>query len=245
MQEIFKPIQIFSLEDLYEVSNFGNVRSLIPNRYKTKNTVKKKKPILLKPNDRGQVSLTARNGDKYKEKVNRLVAKAFIQSDDTFYRVENKDKNIMNNHVDNIVLIPSKRDMTKTQRLEERLERNNSIYNDFMSGMSIPDLSAKYDITKSNISYKLSDLMASKKGQNKELPKDNSFMIEVFNSNIKKNINEITLKDLSDCEKQYIKECAKNEVTFESHRSIPLHSKLKARNRFSGLIFYSDEIIGE
>lgn len=86
--EEYKEIKGF--ED-YQVSNYGNVKSLITNR-------------ILRPsktNNYYKVTL-CKNGEIYYKRVNRLVAEAFIPNPDNLPCVNHKDENKFNNHVDNL-----------------------------------------------------------------------------------------------------------------------------------------------
>ena len=94
MKEIWKPV--VGWETLYEVSNFGNIRTL---HYK--------QPYLMHPiTDRKgykRVSFVLPNSKKYKRYgVHRVVAEAFIPNPDNLPCVNHKDENKQNNHVDNL-----------------------------------------------------------------------------------------------------------------------------------------------
>lgn len=92
--EIWKPIPDF--EDLYEVSNYGNVRSLC-NRYG--------KNIILKQgvNSRGYNIVTlCRKGRQKSVNVHRLVASVFIPNPDSLPCVNHKDEDKTNNNVNNL-----------------------------------------------------------------------------------------------------------------------------------------------
>ena len=103
--EIWKPIK--NWEDLYEVSNFGRVRSkdrvvnrivkgkIIPTKYTGK--------ILSSHLNRGYEYTTLTNYPTKKPvKVHRLVAEAFIPNPDNLPQVNHKDENKENNCVDNL-----------------------------------------------------------------------------------------------------------------------------------------------
>jgi hypothetical protein len=88
MNEEWKPIENY--EDLYWVSNFGNVKS------KRKN---KKLSINL---DGYYVVNLSKNGKSKIFNVHRLVAKAFISNPNNLPQVNHKDENKLNNNVDNL-----------------------------------------------------------------------------------------------------------------------------------------------
>jgi hypothetical protein len=88
--EIWKDIENY--ENLYQVSNFGNVRSIRSN-------------ILLKPNIKKngyyRVSLS-KNGIVKESNIHQLVANAFIQNTFSKPTINHKDLNKLNNHVENL-----------------------------------------------------------------------------------------------------------------------------------------------
>lgn len=93
--EIWK--DIYEYEGLYQVSNFGNVRSLPRNKVKGKllNQEKTRNNYL-------RVSLS-KDGKTQHMLVHRLVAYAFIPNDDLFKTdINHIDENTMNNNVNNL-----------------------------------------------------------------------------------------------------------------------------------------------
>lgn len=87
--EIFRKIKDF--EEEYEVSNYGNVKSL-----------KNGKEIIMKPSiDTSGYFFVGlyKNKKTYKKKIHRLVAEAFIPNPDNLPCVNHKDENKLNNFV--------------------------------------------------------------------------------------------------------------------------------------------------
>ena len=99
MNEIWKDIPDF--EGLYQVSNLGNVKSLIGWNKKTKQYEKRKK-ILLPVN--GEYKKVCLSKDKKKKtmSVHRIVANVFIPNPNNLPQVNHKDENKYNNCVDNL-----------------------------------------------------------------------------------------------------------------------------------------------
>ena len=105
MEEIWKDIIIvkngesFNFTGKYQVSNYGNVRSL---RYRGQNGLVKK----LKPGHDGRgypyVVLTSDDGSQDNFKIHRLVATMFIPNPDNLPIVNHKDEDKCNNNVDNL-----------------------------------------------------------------------------------------------------------------------------------------------
>ena len=92
-QEQWKPIPKYN--GMYDVSNHGRVRS----HYRGRLTIKKQRI-----NDFGYcvVFLHGENNKRICERVNRLVALAFIPNPDNLSDVNHKDMNKLNNHMSNL-----------------------------------------------------------------------------------------------------------------------------------------------
>ena len=107
MQEIWKDIEGF--EGLYQVSNYGRVKSLdrvseyySKAGYYSKRAVKGRiLSIASNPAGYRQVIL-CKQGEHTQVMIHRLVAKTFLPNPDLLPEVNHKDENKSNNHVDNL-----------------------------------------------------------------------------------------------------------------------------------------------
>ena len=104
--EIWKDIK--GWENLYQVSNYGRVRSLdrevVQNNNGTEVTMKYKGKIL-KPSvsSQGYVRVVLQNKDyKINYSVHRLVAQAFLPNSNNLEEVNHIDENSLNNNVNNL-----------------------------------------------------------------------------------------------------------------------------------------------
>ena len=86
MEEIWKDVKGY--EGLYQVSNFGNVKSLIRNK------------ILRLSNSHNGYRLVSLQRKTFR--VHRLVAEAFLDNTEKLPFVNHKDENKQNNNVDNL-----------------------------------------------------------------------------------------------------------------------------------------------
>lgn len=98
MQEIWKDIEEF--EGLYQVSNFGRVKS-----FRQSSRFGKPKEFILKPTliNSGYHVVTLYSKNKRKKiQVHRLVAITFIPNPENFPCVNHKDENKLNNNLENL-----------------------------------------------------------------------------------------------------------------------------------------------
>lgn len=102
--EIWKDVATF--EGLYQVSNFGNVRSVTRTitRSDGKVYVKQGKQLKSFVTNRGYeyVMLNDRNRKQHLKTVHRLVAQAFVDNPDNLAVVNHKDENKLNNAASNL-----------------------------------------------------------------------------------------------------------------------------------------------
>lgn len=101
--EIWKPIVIkqndvlYNFTGLYEVSNYGNIRSLNYNH------TKKIKELTPKPDNGGYLRIGLhKNGKQVNCLVHRIVAQVFLENPNNLPEVNHKDENKENNNVENL-----------------------------------------------------------------------------------------------------------------------------------------------
>ena len=102
MTEIWK--DVLGYEGLYQISNFGRVKSLPRTVRKRHGTGVRKEKILqggIYPNGYKFVCL-CESGEKKMKMIHRLVAEAFISNPLNFPTVNHIDGNKLNNHVENL-----------------------------------------------------------------------------------------------------------------------------------------------
>jgi hypothetical protein len=110
MKEEFRDIKDY--ENLYQISNFGKVKSL-ERIIKNNGGLYHKKEIILTPvNSRDYPCVgLSKNGKSTLSKIHRLVAEAFIPNPQNKKTVNHKDGNKLNNYVWNLEWATSKEQM--------------------------------------------------------------------------------------------------------------------------------------
>lgn len=111
MNEVWKPVKGY--EDLYEVSNYGRVRSVdhyttVVQKSRTYNIFRKGQVLTPKPRHHGYlaVPLYGRGGHATRNmrsfSVHRLVAEAFVENPNGYTEVNHKDEDKTNNRAENL-----------------------------------------------------------------------------------------------------------------------------------------------
>lgn len=117
MKEIFKPIKGY--EGFYEISNYGNVKSLL-NRY-----TKTKQVFIMQQdeNPKGYKRVELSKPTKGKKLVHRLVAETFIPNNSVDKNVVNhKDNNPRNNYVENLEWVTQSENLQHAQKQKRLTE---------------------------------------------------------------------------------------------------------------------------
>lgn len=113
MEEIWKDIQNY--EGIYQISNFGNIKSC--------NGLRKL------DNSNGYSKLTLNlNSKKRKFYAHRLVAIHFIPNQNNLPQVNHKDGNKFNNHVDNLEWVSRSENMCHANKLIEKSSIYTGVY---------------------------------------------------------------------------------------------------------------------
>ena len=115
MIEIFKDIEGY--EGLYQISNYGNVKSLGNCKYKKDKILK-----YSKDKDGYLYVGLCKNGKHKYIKIHRLVAEAFIENPNNYQQVNHKDEDKTNNHVTNLEWCTPKYNSNYGTRIQRVIE---------------------------------------------------------------------------------------------------------------------------
>lgn len=161
MEEIWKDIKDF--EGLYQVSNYGNVKSIDRKIIEKNNDIQFWKGKKLKPFNNGNNYLTVhlkKDGKRYVKYIHRLVAETFIGNIKN-KDVNHKDFNRKNNNINNLEICSRKENILysknngkyekvyiqKVQKTKERYnELKEDIIKDMENGLSIRKIEKKYNV---------------------------------------------------------------------------------------------------
>lgn len=102
--EIFK--DIYGYEGLYQISNFGNVKSADRERLGRGGSIRKCPGRILKPkiNNKGYYQVDLFNSENKSKRflIHRLVAETFLDNSNNYDQINHIDNDHTNNHVDNL-----------------------------------------------------------------------------------------------------------------------------------------------
>lgn len=127
-KEEWKPIKGY--EGLYEISNFGRVKSLVGwngHKYVKREKILAPYKQQTNPNYSRSVVKLKKNGKGKEFKVHRLVAKAFIPNPKNYKVINHKDGNPLNNKVNNLEWCTQKMNIKHALENELKVNRINTI----------------------------------------------------------------------------------------------------------------------
>ena len=117
-------------EGLYEISNFGRVKSLVGwngHKYVKREKILAPYKQQTNPNYSRSVVKLKKNGKGKEFKVHRLVAKAFIPNPKNYKVINHKDGNPLNNKVNNLEWCTQKMNIKHALENELKVNRINTI----------------------------------------------------------------------------------------------------------------------
>lgn len=150
-QELWKDIEGY--EGLYQISNFGNVKSL---NYRRTGREKILQPLYHRSEilavNRKFVRLS-KNGIMKNKSISRMVAKAFVPGYEPGLVVHHKDNNPLNNVYTNLAWV------TQTENLRpeniiyhtKKIQRNQEIFKLIDDGIRYKDIAAKFGLSEISI----------------------------------------------------------------------------------------------
>lgn len=154
IKEVWKNIDGY---DHYQVSSFGNVRSLPRYVYEIGGKRRMKKGIILAQSNTStgykKVELVDELGNKKSYKVHRLVAQAFIPNYEDKPNINHKDTNPHNNNVSNLEWCTQKENVEHSinvgnKKYARDFIDHNELIHDYLNGMGTSDIAAKHNTCK-------------------------------------------------------------------------------------------------
>ena len=151
-KEYWKPV--LDYEGLYEVSNWGRVKSL--------NYIHSGKEKILKPvtTKNGYLRVVlCKNGKKKTFLVHRLVAEAFIPNPNNLPQVNHKDENKLNNNVENLEFCDNKYNSNFGTRNERIIAKNTNgkrskkVYQYTLDGQFVREWESTSDCGRNGYNY--------------------------------------------------------------------------------------------
>lgn len=100
MEEIWKDVPNY--EGIYQISNYGRVKSFRAYNSYTKKYYKREKILNTKIDTNGYYVVSLCNKNQKYFRIHRLVAKVFIPNPNNYPIINHKDENKLNNRVDNL-----------------------------------------------------------------------------------------------------------------------------------------------
>ena len=149
--EIWKDIKDY--EGLYQISNYGNVKSLPKERHNRRGVyIQKEKLLSLTNTSTGYKKVElVKDGKRKGFKVHRLVAQAFIPNPDEKPQVNHIDGDKTNNYVDNLEWATASENSIhayNTGLNSNKKELNeNEIISMYMNGITKEDIAKQYGVS--------------------------------------------------------------------------------------------------
>lgn len=165
MKEIWK--DVVGYEGLYQVSNLGNVKSLIGWDVSKQQYIKREK--VLSPSESEYKRVVLYKDGKCKTiSIHRLVAKTFLDNPNNLPQINHKDENKYNNCVDNLEYCTHKENMnhgTKQER-ESNVKTKYKVFQYDLHGNFIKEWKNLREIEQ-NTNYKKSNIGYCCRNKNK------------------------------------------------------------------------------
>lgn len=160
-KEIWKPV--VGYENLYEVSNFGRVKSLNYNH--------SGKERILKSftNKDGYLYVDlCKNGKRKKYRIHRLVAQAFMPNTDNLPCINHKDENKQNNNIDNLEWCTAKYNINFGTRTERRIKTiSKPVLQYTLDGEFVKKYSSTIEVERNNSNFNHTSISRCCRGKQK------------------------------------------------------------------------------